>query len=361
MITQLIRFLSIHRSQEERRSLSKFSSKLHGVKRSFKKILYTWTFYGPELGLCSCMFKYAWFTYPVVPEMTHAMMGRARRMVSGFMEDFWQGYSDNQSNDHYRISNKVAQTTADDYYDYQSKHAFTPFRRVGNHAANLPENVPIVEKLNPKLVNVVDMLKNLQPKANVSDFVIRLARHLKSPPRKPNKTQQFRFVSDDGDEIKYFAKQRHGEATKAIGNATKPAISSTSDGKVDVVGRSSIASNVRLVARPPVARPPVERVFDLEPSGPPPGLPSFDELPPADYTYYENGVHHHVHDLRKNKDKREPPVQGGGWMAFDFEDTILQALGLANPGRSVKPSVAKCSKIYVFNVLLRFIQTSLLG
>lgn len=329
----------------------KIKKAAYSVKRSFKKIFFAWTYYGPEIGLCSCLFKYAWFTYPVVPEITYTAMGRARRFLGNFMQDFMQGFVEERSKDHYRISDKVAATTADDFYDYQNNQVYSnygPYRRVGNNAENLPENVPLAEKSNPQLNNVVEMLKSLQPKANVSDFVIRLARHIKSQPRKPNNAQQFRFVSDDGDEIRYFAKNHQRDAAKATGNATKPTISETSDGKVDdvvVEARSSVASND------------AERAYHYGP--PPQGLPTYNELPPPDYSYYKNGIHHHVHDLRK--DKSHPPVKGGGWLKFDFEEAILSALGLSPPGRSIKPSVSKCSKIYIFNAILRFFQTSLIG
>lgn len=336
---------------------------MHGVKRSLKKIFHVWTYYGPEFGLCSCMFKYAWFTYPIVPEVTHTVMSRARRMVSGFMNDFWQGYANSQnSDDHYRISTKVADTTADDYYDYQSSNKVYanhgPFRRNGQQqTGNIPENVPIVEKLNPQLVSVVDMLKNLQPKANVSDFVTRFARHIKFQPQSSHNAQQFRTVSDDGDEIKYFPNRNQRDETKATGNATKPSSREVNKNKADaynvlvIDGRSIVQSRVSQIAS--------KKLFDLAP-GPPPGLPSFNELPPADYNYYKGGVHHHVHDLRKEKGSYPSQVKGGGWLAFDFEDVILQALGLSNPGRSIKPSVVKCSKAYVFNVILRLVQTTFL-
>lgn len=331
----------------------KIKKAAYSVKRSFKKIFFAWTYYGPEIGLCSCLFKYAWFTYPVVPEITYTAMGRARRFISGFMHEFMQGFVEERSKDqynHHRISDKVAATTADDYYDYQSNQGYYsnygPFRRVGNHADNLPENVPLVEKSNTQLNNVVEMLKHLQPKANVSEFVIRLARHIKSRPRKPNNAQQFRFVSDDGDEIRYFAKHHQRDSAKEAGNATKPTISETND--VVDEARSSAESNVGAVE---------ERAYSYGP--PPKGLPSYSELPPPDYSFYKNGIHHHVHDLRK--DKSHPPVKGGGWLKVDFEEAILSALGLSHPGRSIKPSVTKCSKIYTFNVILRFFQTSLLG
>lgn len=278
-------------------------------------------------------------------------------MISGFMYNFWEGYAEEQSNIHYRISNKVADMTAEDYYDYKSNQAYPqygPFRRDGNYDKIAPENAPIVEKSNPQLVNVVEMLKNLQPKANVSDFVIRLARHIKSQPRKPHNVQQFRILNADGDEIRYFSKNHRHDKAKDDGNATKPAISEI---KADVIaeGRSSVASNVG-----PISKPRVDRIgFDVLP----PGLPPFSELPPADYTYYEGGTYHHVHDLRYEKGHypKKKKRGSGGWLSFDFEDAILTALGLSHPGRSVKPSVVKCSKIYAFQVVIRFIQSAFGG
>lgn len=340
-------FLSFYRPEDHQivsRSFSKW-------KRSIKKFLFAWTFYAPEFGFCSCLFKYAWYTYPIIPEVTVSALGRARRMISGFMYNFWEGYADEQANAQYRISSKVADMTAEDYYDYKNNEvrdgAYGPFRRDGNYANIKPENVPIVEKLNPKLTNVVEMLKNLQPKANASDFVIRLIRHMKSP---PNNIHQFHFVNDDGDKIKYH---RHDEA-RDDEIAIRPAINET---KVNTVekGRSAMASNLG-----PVTKPIVDRIgFDVIP----PGLPSFSELPSADYTYYENGVYHHVHDLRhiKGHYPQKKKRNSGGWLSFDFEDAILTALGLSHPGRSVKPSVIKCSKIYAFQAVLRFIQSAFVG
>jgi hypothetical protein len=66
--------------------------------------------------------------------------------------------------------------------------------------------------------------------------------------------------------------------------------------------------------------------------------------------YFKDGVYHHVHDLRKNK----RPPRGGGWLSFDFTETILTALGLPPPGRSLaKPTAAACGKSYIVNVFLR--------
>lgn len=275
-------------------------------------------------------------------------------MVNGFVHDFWRGYADEKEKEQYRISNKVADMTADDYYEYKSNQIhsnYGPFRRVDKFAGNRPENVPIIQKSNPQLVNVVEMLKNLQPKANLTDFVVRLARHIKSQPRKPHNAQQFRYVSDDGDEIRYYSKLHRHDEKKAVGNATKPAISTSEAEGVTVEGRSSVGSNIL-----PFATPNVDRISQKY--GPPEGLPSFNELPPADYSYYKDGVHHHVHDLRKEKGTY--PIKGGGWLKIDFEEAILSALGLTQ-GRSAKPSIVKCSKVYAFQAVLRFFQTAFLG
>lgn len=297
-------------------------------------------------------------------------MGRARRFVSGFVSDFMQGFMNQQHQqeyDQYRVSSKVADMTAQDYYEYQASNQFEthvdpqvdgPFRRVGDHAANLPENVPTTEKLDPMLDNVVEMLKNLQPKANISDFVIRMARHIKSQPRKSNNAHQFRFVSDDGDDIRYFSKNHKFDDEKD--ETASPVINRTSEVKTSPVDRVDV-SEARLFNKQQQQQKPIRpypQTHGYSYSGPPPGLPSYNELPPADYTYYKNGVYHHVHDLRKNK--KSIPVKGGGWLKFDFEDAILNVLGLGT-ARSAKPTVVKCSKNYIFHVILRCIQTALLG
>ncbi|CRL01347.1 CLUMA_CG014227, isoform A [Clunio marinus] len=298
------------------------------------------------------------------------MMGRARQMLSGFMQEFRNGFIEGQSYDDYRISSKVAETTADDYYDYHRNQAYMqygPFKRVGNHATNLPENVKIVNKSDPKLIDALEMLKNLQPKRNTSELVNRLARHLKSLKLKSNNDQQFRFVNDDGDEVKYFPKynQRHDDADKinnknsTVSNSTvenNKNITKASDGVV-VEARSSPKMKISQTAQPKIGYA----------YGPPAGLPTYNQLPPPDYSYYKDGVYHHVHDLREEKhvpsasSHHSSSNGGGGWLGFDFEDTILSALGLEPPGRSSEPSVSKCSKGYIFGIFIRYLQTALVG
>lgn len=279
-------------------------------------------------------------------------MSRASRMINGFMGDFWHGYADGRqqqtyekqyNNPEYRISNKVAAMTADDYYDYRAHQVLQnlgPFRRVGGPSSGFSENAPPVEKYDPEVLNAVEMLKTLEPKPNASEFVTRFARHLKSQPQLTSNAQRFRIVSDDGINVRYFIKNRHSLRSK--GNATKPAII--------VDGRA-----YGLV--PPPLKSDRLGFEDLEPqSGAPHGLPSFNNLPPADFTYFEDGVYHHVHDLRQNKGPHNEKG-GGGWI--DFEDVILQALGLSQARAA--PTMGSCAKGYVLNMILRFFQTSLLG
>jgi hypothetical protein len=346
---------------------------VYDAKRSLKKVFHAWTYYGPEVGLCSCLFKFAWVTYPVVPEVTYAAMGRARRMVSSFMHDFMHAFKQEINNDHHRISSKVAQTTADDYYDYQSNQvyptrgpALQPFRRVGTHASNLPENVPLIEKtVNPDLLNVVDMLKHLQPKANATEFGIRLARHLKSQPRKLNSAQQFRFVNDDGDDIRNVHNETNATESRAFnGNYPQRGPQPLGPPPIGLQPLRQQQLGPQPLGHQPFGPQPIDRTFSSH--GAPHGLPTLNNLPPADYTYYKHGTYHHVHDLRKNKGSYPPKEHHGhshkgGWLAFDFEDAIMQALGLARPGRASLPSIAKCSKIYVFQAILRFFQKTLVG
>lgn len=328
---------------------------LDNVKRSLKKIFFAWTYYGPEVGLGSCLFRYAWFNYPIVPEMSHAVMSRASRMVNSFMGDFWTEYArDRRNNLEYRVSSKVAAMTADDYREYRAKQVYQnlgPFRRVGDAVDDSPENAPLIEKLDPKLVNVVELLKNLQPKANASEFVTRLARHMKSQPQLRNNVQRFRVISDNGKNVRYFIKNRPSDdGQQPSGNMTKPAIRRTNydngdDGKA-----------YGLVPPPVGLLKAIDRLGfgAVEDVGPPHGLPSFSELPPADYTYVEDGVYHHVHDLRHVKGSHGE--ESGG---IDLEEVILQALGLTT-ARSA-PTMLRCSGSYVLTAILRFFQTSLLG
>lgn len=383
--------------------MSKFRSIVHGVKRSFRKIFYTWSYYSPEIGLCNCLFKYAYYTYPVVPEVTHAVMGRARRMVSGFMNEFWRGYADRQQEDHHRISNKVAATTADDYvdYQYQSFPSVQPFRRLGEHANNLPQNVRLSQNVrlphiefkpnekpdavgipaSPLVSRVVDMLKNLQPKT--VGVVANLARQVTSQSSatiiddKEKETDVFN--NDDVNEMPTVIKGMSVNPPPGYPQYKKLPTADYSffkDGAYHHVhdlrygkesGGEKVKSSPKALPRsfdrapapnPPfsAAQPqqPVDRVMYVH--GTPPGLPKYDNLPPADYSYVKNGVHHHVHDLRKNKPEYPAAESKSGWLMADMEDTILQVMGLSNPGRAVEPSVFKCSKVYIFQKLLRIIQ-----
>jgi hypothetical protein len=226
----------------------------------------------------------------------------------------------------------------------------TNFRRVGDFASVLPENAPLIEKTNPdKLNSVVEMIMNLQPKANASQP----AKTSVKQPRELSAAQHIRRARSSGDE----AAVSESRAFAPKGN-------------------------------PPMAGlPPSERAYSY---APPRNIPLVKKLPPADYTYVKNGVYHHVHDFRKTKPKyprtkvnyqehaSDGPgyVQGhvyeeadsevaasgkGGWLKFDFSEAIMTTLGLPHPGRSLVPTIGKCSKIYIFQVILRFFQKILVG
>ena len=69
-------------------------------------------------------------------------------------------------------------------------------------------------------------------------------------------------------------------------------------------------------------------------------------------------MHHHVHDLRRNKGSY--PVKGGGWLSIDFEDAILNVLGLGASGKASAPTLGACGKNYAVAIVFRHLQTLLL-
>lgn len=203
-------------------------------------------------------------------------MGRAQRMVGHFMQDFvqgniffvvnniilililFQGYmSSLMQYDQERISAKVAQTTADDYYDYQNRFTtnYGPQRRNDEHV-----QPPPIQKVDPKIASVVEMLKNLKPKANQSDsFVIRYARALNSLDQ--NSAMTFLM------EIQKFLQKSHDDVAKS-----SRSLNDTNNGE----GRGFVSSNGQYVSHNS------QNIRRIHTQGPPSGLPSYDQLPPAD-------------------------------------------------------------------------------
>lgn len=189
-------------------------------------------------------------------------MSRASRMVGSFLQDFMYGYQDSFAEheyqyDHDRISNKVAETTADDFNDYQSR--FTSNRRIGeNFGNNYVENPPLIQKVDPKVARVVEMLKHLKPKANANDsFIIRYARALN--------TLSIDEKSSAAVLLKEIAKYlltSHRDMAKSV----RP-LNDTRDGDVEGrgIGAPYVNSDLRRIS-----------------SGAPPGLPGYEDLPPAD-------------------------------------------------------------------------------
>lgn len=214
-------------------------------------------------------------------------MGRARRMVGYFMQDFVSGYMESlKQYDHERINSKVAQTTADDYYDYQNR--FTndygpPYaHRRNDEGNNVSKNPPVIQKIDPKVFNVVEMLKNLKPKANQNDsFIIRYARALNHHSRNENTTNtvDHKFPTVSLMELQKYLQTSHHDKTKV-----SHSINETKNGRnVDIVEGRSLVRSYGQHTSPNLNmnnNNNIKRIFSQ--GSPPPGLPSFDELPPAD-------------------------------------------------------------------------------
>ncbi|KAG5676712.1 hypothetical protein PVAND_006525 [Polypedilum vanderplanki] len=273
-------------------SLSGVRTFVSSVKRSLKKTIKTVGYFGPEIGLCSCLVKYAWYSYPIVPEITYNAIGRAKRAFGGFVQDFMQGYQESQHQGYYaqqRISNNIADSSADDYVDYQSRvniEKYNKLRRNDEYPQQVQPEMNF-QQTDPKVVLLADFLKNLKPKA------VPQARNL-------NTTSQ--NVTSEGRNFNY--------------------------------------------------QPNAQRRVLV--SGKPDGLPDFNELPPADYSYWKNGVFHHVHDLRAGAKKQ---FKRGLW-STDFEDKILSAMGLLPPGKSltIVPKIEACAKNYALAIVFRHLQ-----
>lgn len=232
--------------------------------------------YGPEIGFGSCLSKYAWYHYPVVSDVTYATLGNARKQVSSFMEDIMRGFTQSYYNaDQQVISAKVAQTTDDDYYDYQQNYqqnqmmtqAYSPSRRIGKYEGEIyPENqqnVQVIEKADPKLVPIVDMLKNLQPKVNENNgFIIRYARALNSYSQYLSDEEKKLHVNKD--KIKKYPKKHQHESTRKMNETSVGRVNSSPINEGRSMG-NEISSNRRVLV-----------------PGVPEGLPSYEELPPAD-------------------------------------------------------------------------------
>lgn len=259
----------------------KISMYLHTAKETFRTFFGHYSHYGPEIGFCSCLSRYAWYHYPIISDVTYAVLGKARSKVTTFFDEIGMGFSNAFYGGQQVISAKVAQSTDEDYYDYQQNHQqnqmmtqdYSPSRRIGKHEGEIyPENqqnVRVIEKADPKLVPIVDMLKNLQPKVNQNDgFIIRYARALNSYSQYLSDEEQKLYVNKD--KIRKYPKKHQHESTKKMNETSVGSVNSSSiDDSVSAnEGRSmgNEFSNNRRVLVP----------------GVPEGLPSYEELPPAD-------------------------------------------------------------------------------
>lgn len=201
--------------------------------------------------------------------VTYTAIGRARRMVGNFMQDFVQGYMERlQQYDHERINSKVAQTTADDYYDYQTRYASTPYENPLRRIDTEQQKSPVIQKIDPKLANLVKMLENLKPKANQNDsFIIRYARALNDAYSRINGGAN--AVDRNFPTVSLPLAVSHGDTAKS----SQPLNETKNGNDANVIeGRS--------YNRQPFAYNNVQRVGYAY--APPAGLPSYNELPPAD-------------------------------------------------------------------------------
>ena len=152
---------------------------------------------------------------------------------------------------------------------------YGPSRRIGKNEAEIyPENqqnVRVIEKADPKLAPIVDMLKNLQPKVNQNnDFIIRYARALNSFSQYlSDEDENKRYVNKD--KIKKYPKKHQHESTRKMNETSVGSVNSSSiDNSVSANEGRSMGNEFSNINR---------RV--LVP-GVPDGLPSYEELPPAD-------------------------------------------------------------------------------
>lgn len=266
--------------------------------------------------------------------MTYTAMGRARRTLNRFMSDVMEGWKEDRAKGHYRIDNNVGDIIDDyDYGNSDINSVYSPNRRFSEIIRKPQQNI-LVKKIDPKLTGVVDMLKNLQPKTNSTrknnDPIVATKWETSNHPKNI-------FIPQNVN--RSFPDQHLVENLKPL--------------PLTLGKRNAKQFMPSPLPAPKVA--PVYKTDRIDHSH----LPKFEDLPPADFSFIKHGVHHHIHDLRKHK--LPLPKKHVEWISADFADTILSAFGLSTPGRSVKHTIAKCSKIYILQAVIRFIRTALVG
>lgn len=362
------------------RGFQRFRSFLFDMRRSIRKVMYRFNWWGPEIGLSSCMFKYAWYKYPIIPQTTYRMMGTARRMMTNFAYDFYQGFMEEQMRDHHRISNKVAQTTAEDFENYQYEY-YPDFKEMGPHASipakpfysvsnnNQQQQQQYQQSLpNRRMDDIVEMLKNLEPKTK---------RNAKNNDMRVNTDNQqtlnqFRIVLKDGDDIKKFPMNYHDDtANKVNGTSNNGTVHNV---KEDTYNKRKTDANVVVESRSVVSKNGVTRRTDNlidrqyiynSPEQPYNGVEYQQHAyAPNENVYHHpsepsSGAHYYEHDSSSNNNNYDHPKPG--WLSFNFEDIILEKLGLAPPGKSAKGvGVMKCSQFYIVSALWRTLEQFLL-
>lgn len=361
------------------------------MKKFIKKFIFAYTFWGPEIGLSSCLFKHAWHTYPAVSQFSYRVLGTARSMIGGLYQEVYRSFikSSQESTVPADVTAHAVDTHAGgDYHTQYGGHDH------GHTGISHDDPYPLPHYKNPhssygppgynrRMDNVMEMLKNLQPK-NISRMrrdlrdsgKVRLVqlnpedlRNMKSNFRTSEPLPKIEIIEArsvpkyDPNQIK----RAHFEPTTIRIDADLEIVKSNEisleDLSADHLHASSSAENevYKSPSFPNYKLPKVE--FSPEPHheihGPHPvyGVPSRKPSYKPHYGIPDHvnvkdllPAHHHEYHVKPHPDEPEPPQ----WLTIPFENIILEKLGFHPPGVTPKnPSPLKCSQYYAIGLLWR--------
>lgn len=243
------------------------------------------------LGLCKCVAKYAWVSHPVFSDFTYRILGGSKGVVRGFYNDFSHGFHAAKSPTSGE-HHEISHTSSSYGGDY-------PYQRID---------------------------KNVAPPSIEPDYIV------------------------ENNEFKKYVKRTGMRTTGADLDAAKLQIALNT---LAMLKPKNNGSEVKASSR---ALTPAQQLgFEIYGYNKNNHFSNVVNLPAPDYTYYQKGTFHHVHDLRTNKPVRDVSPK---WLSddnHDFEHAILTALGLGPPGRVMKPSVKICGIKYIVSALFRLI------
>lgn len=184
-----------------------------------------YTFWGPEIGLSACLFKYSWVKYPAVPQITYRIIGTARSMIGGLYTEVYRSMTQAEFVTE-ETSTKLADLTNEDYLNHHGGYSVLnynggtqyPLPDYPNPQANYGPPAPY----NRRMDVIIDMLKNLKPK-NGS----RIGRDYKQTGRN---MQHYRVAEDSDEFMKLFGRS---QSTPTI---MKPA----PFGKIEIIEAQSV-------------------------------------------------------------------------------------------------------------------------